>query len=410
MADLDFLDMPDDELPEFESVREQIEEADGKEPEEQKSAPAGLSAEEQEQAALEAQVQPEEDDDDEDQGRQIAGEEEPAEEEETPGEDEGGEANEKEAPAESEVTDADKSEASEQEKETKEVATPDADVVKFRDTILAPFKANGREIQVKNAEEAQRLIQMGANYNQKMQALKPHLALLRQLEDADLASPEAVGQILDLLKHKKPEAIAALAKSAGVDPLDIDEKKVEGYKPQAVQIDPVAEAMSDALDSIQHSQHYTRVVNTAKAFDSQSKKWLSENPAILGYMESQMSNGVFDIIDAEVNRRKVLDPRVSNAPYLQVYQQVGEELQKQGAFAAIEQAAANAQVVKTPAAPVKVTTAGAKPASAAVNARKRAAAPTSSSTPRKTQANYNPLDMSDEEFEKHLAQHFKYIH
>ncbi|MGQ3469475.1 hypothetical protein, partial [Xanthomonas campestris] len=61
MADLDFLDMPDDELPEFESVREQIEEADAKEPEGREDASTGLYAEEQEQAELEAQVQPQED-------------------------------------------------------------------------------------------------------------------------------------------------------------------------------------------------------------------------------------------------------------------------------------------------------------------------------------------------------------
>ena len=44
--------------------------------------------------------------------------------------------------------------------------------------LLAPFKANGRDISVKGVDDAITLMQMGANYNKKMAALKPNLKLL----------------------------------------------------------------------------------------------------------------------------------------------------------------------------------------------------------------------------------------
>src|SRR5215207_849386 len=78
----------------------------------------------------------------------------------------------------------------------------------FMAEVLKPFKANGREMSVTSPEEVRTLMQQGANYNKKMQGLKPHLALVKQLEQNNLLSDEKIGFLIDLSK-KNPEAMAS---------------------------------------------------------------------------------------------------------------------------------------------------------------------------------------------------------
>src|SRR5690606_29540484 len=56
--------------------------------------------------------------------------------------------------------------------------------------LLTPFKANGREIQVKSVDDAIQLMQMGANYNKKMAALKPNLKLMKMLQNNNLLTED----------------------------------------------------------------------------------------------------------------------------------------------------------------------------------------------------------------------------
>src|SRR5690606_38757650 len=89
------------------------------------------------------------------------------------------------------------------------------------DKLFAPFKANGKEMVVDNVDDAVALMQMGANYNKKMAALKPNLKLLKLLENNNLLSEEKIGFLIDLDK-KNPAAIGKLLKDSGIDPLDVD--------------------------------------------------------------------------------------------------------------------------------------------------------------------------------------------
>src|SRR5690606_34973436 len=95
--------------------------------------------------------------------------------------------------------------------------------------LLTPFKANGREIQVKSVDDAIQLMQMGANYNKKMAALKPNLKLMKMLQNNNLLSEEKLSFFIDLEK-KDPAAINKLVKDAGINPMDLDAEKATGYK------------------------------------------------------------------------------------------------------------------------------------------------------------------------------------
>ena len=116
------------------------------------------------------------------------------------------------------------------EKDSKEVVT-EIDYKKEYERLTASFKANGKDISVANVDEAISLMQMGANYNKKMAALKPNLKLLKLLENNKLLDESKISYLIDLDK-KNPEAITKLLKDSGIDPLDVDVNKESEYRPK----------------------------------------------------------------------------------------------------------------------------------------------------------------------------------
>lgn len=390
----DFLEMSDDDLPEFYEVEEQTR-SEQEEPEQEQLDEEQVEAADQEE-------EPAQEEQDDEQSEEVDPLNSPDDElgdlpvEDKPTEEESEQEEQKEGEEESEDTPA------KEEPETKksEATKQEVDPADFMAKITAPFKANGRDLQVKTPEEAIRLMQMGANYNHKMSALKPNLHMMRQLDEAGLLNPETIANVVDLLKHKKPEAIAKLAKDAGVDPLDLDEKSVADYKPTAVPFNQVREALDEQLDSIEHSPSYNRVVTTLGKLDKTSQKLVSEHPQVIGYFEQHMTNGVFDRIDSEIQRRKAFGTITDSTPYLHAYKAVGDELQAQGAFDDLAQASATESQRKAPAEPVKRVTTRTKAQEAAVKEKRRAAAPTKTVAGKAKPAQFDPLAMSDEEFEK----------
>lgn len=401
----DFLSMPDDELPEFAEVeREMV-----------------LEQEQQQQETEESSVtEPEQEtetEEEEEQEESAETSEEEVEEEEQEEVEEVNPLNEPDdkvtkpaaKPAKTEkatevVEEGEKPKPTEevtQEKEKPAEKVESLDPAAFQTKILAPFKANGKEIQVKDADEAVRLMQMGANYNLKMSALKPSLGMMRQLDEAGLLNPDTVANVIDLLKHKNPAAIAKLAKDAGVDPLDVKEEDVNSYVPKAAPVDESREQLESVLDEIQHSPSYARVLKTVQTYDKQTKELITQQPAVLKYFDQHMQSGIYDTINAEIDRRKATGSLGASTPFLQAYKQIGDELNAQGAFNHLAQASATEPKKETPAAPVKRAVKAASPAKETVlDQRRKAAAPTKAAATAPKTAEFNPLTMSDEEFEK----------
>lgn len=423
----DFLGMPDDELPEFAVAEQQMAEQEAARVAEEATQGADEVQQEVEQeqvtvdeAAEDAADKAEEQD--KEDGKEDADKadtkEEQEEEEHNPLNDPDDAVKaptdkvagkKADAPAKKDEPEVvtDKAVSTTEEKPVK-AETPQVDPAAFQSKILAPFKANGRDIQVKDADEAIRLMQMGANYNLKMAGLKPNLQMMRQLEDAGLLNPEAVANAIDLLKHKNPAAIARLAKDANVDPLDIKDEDVAAYAPKPAVVNEQVEALEGTLDEIQDRPSYNRVIATAKKMDDKSKELIGQHPHVLKAFEEHMTSGIYDVIDTEINRRKALGSIKSGTPFLEAYKLVGDDLQEQGAFAKF-QAKATETPVKTPAVPAKqnVTAAPVKK-NTAIDERRKAAAPTTSSPSKPTPAAINPLALSDADFEKLAQQNMQY--
>ena len=266
--------------------------------------------------------------------------------------------------------------------------------------LTAPFKANGREMQVQSVEDAVALMQMGANYNKKMAALKPNLKLMKLLENNGLLSEEKLSFLIDLEK-KNPEAIGKLIKDSGVDPLDLDASKAGDYKPSRHTVDDRELELDAVLDEIQETPSYTRTLDVvSNQWDGASKNVIANSPQVLKIINNHVQSGVFDLIVKEVEREKMFG-RLSGLSDIEAYRQVGDAIQARGGF---DHLAPQGQ--RTQPQPVVVQPKPKMGDEGKRREKKLAASSSPAAAPSKTAEEFNPLALSDDEFSKVVNQRF----
>ena len=278
--------------------------------------------------------------------------------------------------------------------------------------ITTPFKAAGKMIQIQSPEEAVQLMQMGAHYTKKMQAIQPGLKMLRMLENNDLMDEGKLSYLIDL-SRKDPAAIQKLVKDSGIDPLDIDTNQEPTYSPGNHQVTDEEMNFQTAISDVAaDTEGKELIIDINKNWDATSKNALWEKPDLLRVLSGQKQNGIFDQISAEVDRRKTLG-YFRDEPFLVAYQKVGEEMNAQGQLTpkpalgsepnqGLTAQNAPAQESQPETQRRVVETRPAKPKTIQNNDKARAASATKS-TPSKKKPDFNPLAMSDEEFEKHAS-------
>lgn len=284
---------------------------------------------------------------------------------------------------------------------TEQTKEPVADAIDYKaeyERLVAPFKANGRDMSVTSVDEALTLMKMGANYNKKMAALKPHLRLLKVLENNGLLDEEKISYLVDLDK-KSPEAINKLVKDSGLNPMDFDAEKAGAYKPTKHSVDDRELELDTVLDELQDSPVYNRVLQViSNEWDGPSKQIVANNPGLLKVINDQVANGVYDIITAEIQRERVFG-RLSGLSDIEAYRQVGDAIHARGGFNHL-----GSSQGKTNTEPVVVAPKPKKDGDDKLKEKRRAAGIASSSAPVSKQANeFNPLAMSDAEFAKAAA-------
>ena len=266
--------------------------------------------------------------------------------------------------------------------------------------LTTPFKANGRDIQVQSVDDAVALMQMGANYNKKMAALKPNLKLLKLLENNGLLSEEKLSFLIDLDK-KNPEAISKLVKDSGVDPLDLDATKAGDYKPTRHTVDDRELELDAVLDEIQGTESYSKTIDViSNQWDGQSKNVIANSPQVLKVINSHVQSGIFDLIVKEVESEKMFG-RLSGLSDIDAYRQVGDAIQARGGFDHLVSQGQRTQP-KTVVAPPKP-----KMGDEGKRREKKLAASSSQPVaPAKDKPDFNPLALSDDEFSKVVNQRF----
>lgn len=266
--------------------------------------------------------------------------------------------------------------------------------------LTTPFKANGREIQVSNVEDAVSLMQMGANYNKKMAALKPNLKLMKLLENNGLLSEEKLSYLIDLEK-KNPEAISKLIKDSGLDPLDLDTDKAGNYKPTQRTVDEREMELDTVLDELQDSPAYNQTLNiVSNKWDAASKQVIAGSPQILKVIDSHVQSGIYEVIAKEIENERLFG-RLNGLSDIEAYRQVGDAIQARGGFSHLSTQGHQAQPKPVVVAP--------KPKIVDEDKRrekKLAASGTKAVTPSKSAAEFNPLSLSDDEFTKIVNEQF----
>lgn len=276
------------------------------------------------------------------------------------------------------------------------------DYEKLYKQMMAPFKANGREFAPSNPEEAVRLMQMGANYTKKMQALQPNMKLLRMLENNGLLEQEKLSYLIDLDK-KDPKAIQKLLHEGKIDPLDIDLSEEPAYTPGAHAVSDEEMAFNEVLANVSETSTGQETLKTIRSqWDEQSRNAVYKEPVILSVINKQRENGIYDQITAEIDRMKVLGEIPANEPFLQSYKTVGDRLHQANLLkpkGSEEPAPAAAPPTPQPAQRTQqvVDTRTAAPKPTASNGDKaRAISPAPRSKPAPA-AQFDPLNMSDDE-------------
>lgn len=273
--------------------------------------------------------------------------------------------------------------------------------------IMQPFKANGRIVNLNSPEEVIKLMQMGANYVKKMQAIQPNLKVLRMLENNQLLDEGKLSEVIDLMKGDKA-ALAKFVKDRNIDPMDIDPETAVDYKPGNHKVADSEINFQTTLEELGSSDAgQNLIIQMQHAWDAKSRQEVFKEPAHLKTLEQHMQVGIYDQIASEVEKQKALGhPQIASLPFIHAYELVGKALAQQGLLKVnqvnpaqdhtqagnpIQQKAV--QELGRGTAPKKKQDLNSKQA--------KAASPSAKST-KKASVEFNPLAGSDEEFLKSL--------
>lgn len=199
----------------------------------------------------------------------------------------------------------------------------------FYSQITAPFKADGRDFQVRSAEDAIKLMQRGVNYSRRMQELKPMKAMNRMLTDHGLNDPAKMSFLIDVAKGDKT-AITKLLKDNNLDPMDLDVQAEVGYQAKSYAGNPQDNAFRDAIENLTTNPEGQALVSEIHGtWDDTSKVKLREKPEILGNLLELKQSGVYQQVVDELQYQRSMG-YLTHTPFLEAFDQVGEAMKNAG--------------------------------------------------------------------------------
>lgn len=265
----------------------------------------------------------------------------------------------------------------------------------FYKTVMAPFKANGRMVQLNNAQEVISLMQKGTDYTRKTQDLARYKKPLLMLEKAKLLDEDNVSFYIDLMQGNQ-EAIRKLLKDKNIDTFSLpsDEEPIN-YVPGSNTISDVELALDDTVRDIESKPYGNSFINDVYHYDNRSKDYISQDPRILEVLFQQKQQGIYDKVVAEVERQKLIGNISPNTPFIDAYYNVGMMLRQQGN---------NQQSRNGFNTPQPLTRRPAITTSNLNNSQRAKAAGITRTSSQARQPIKNPLSMSDEEFLKQFGE------
>jgi hypothetical protein len=287
----------------------------------------------------------------------------------------------------------DESEDTETTETTEEPTPEEIDYKKVYEEVFKPFKANGKDMSVDSVEDVRQLMQMGANYNKKMAGLKPNLKLIKMLENNGLLDEEKISYLIDLNKHN-PDAVKKLIKESGLDPLDVDINQEVSYKANTYNVNDKELELDAVLSEIKETESFNTTIDIiGNKWDDGSKRVLLENPNVIKIINSHVQSGVYQTITSEVEKLRILG-KLEGLNDIDAYKAVGD---------ALYAPRVNAPLGNN----INTSTSKATNKEDPKLVEKRKAASTTKAVAATTaKPEFNPLSMSDEEFEKIASSKF----
>jgi len=198
--------------------------------------------------------------------------------------------------------------------------------------VMAPFKAAKREITVKTAEDARRLMQMGVDYSRKMADMKPYQKVLKTLEKHDLLDMGEINFVIDLVKKKDPEALKKFLRDNEIDPMDLSMTDDTEYKPNDYSVGDREMMLDDVLTDISDTDTFDQTVDViSKQWDMASRKVLMDNPGIIKVLNDHMDSGVYGQIADRMLTEKTLG-KLTGLSDLEAYKAVGEAIESENGW------------------------------------------------------------------------------
>ena len=205
------------------------------------------------------------------------------------------------------------------------------------DFIMQPFKAAGKEFQLRDFHEARGLMQQGIDYTKKQQQLKPRLMEMRALENNGMLG-ENLNYAIDLFQGK-PEAIAKLIRDKKIDVNSLNTNQVDEYGnpvdstpyiPENHRISEKDYEISSIIQEIKASPNYEKISNYLNEIDDASGSRFFNNPNDLKGLKYLVDEGIHDDIIREVEYlRTVNNPYIKGLNDYDAYNKVGSALLQQ---------------------------------------------------------------------------------
>jgi len=172
-----------------------------------------------------------------------------------------------------------------------------------------PIKASGREVKLKSPAHALNFVEMGIDYNKKMQYMRPHMQTIKTLDKEGLLGDEEKFNLLIEASHGNPDAIKKLIVDSKIDPIDLaDEDVIEQgkqYQPQNHIVSEREVEINEALNSIESSPAQGRTLEVmTKEFDHKSREIISENPDYIVALNADIESGIYDVVMENVQYKK----------------------------------------------------------------------------------------------------------
>ena len=219
-----------------------------------------------------------------------------------------------------------------QQEELESQESKDFDYKAGYEELMAPFKAAKREIKLDNIDDARRLMQMGVDYNRKMQILKPYQKVLKTLEKNKLLDESRLNFLIDLDKGK-PEAIQRLLTDKKVDPLSLSDEESSEYKPTDHMMDDRELAFNEVMDELRDSPTFVDTMEAiTKNMDTASRQVLVDTPPLIRILDEHMQHGIFNKIQDAVASERLMG-RLVGLSDLEAYKAVGDRMLAAGEFA-----------------------------------------------------------------------------